>query len=149
MSDADVANASFRLPGAQSWKMRPPIEKVVDLHQVDWRRPQQRRRSLHLFDTALASTGPHFRGDERMRNVRDQIAGNLFGVTVHRRAVDDASACIGESTQHFDERRALTLALADVERLPCAETDDRDLFAAVRNRALDHRLLREVTSDEG
>ncbi|MNH44889.1 hypothetical protein D3C79_1071870 [compost metagenome] len=65
MGDADVADAPSFLPVAQGRQVRPPVQQVVDLHQVDPVGLQQGEGLFHLRDAFFAAPGPHLGGQER------------------------------------------------------------------------------------
>ena len=67
--------------------MRPPVDQIVDLHQIDPLRLQQLERVFHLRDAGVASARPHLGGDERLRmrvRLREQIARDSLGPAIHR-----------------------------------------------------------------
>src|SRR5262249_25311614 len=117
--------------------MRLPLDEVVNLQQVETLAAQQPKRALDLGDASRPAGRPHLGGDPEFvahAEVDGEVADGSFGSTVHGRGIDHASAELDEAPQHVALRPALP-RIADVERLPGAETDGGDGLAAGRNRA--------------
>src|SRR5215471_3536649 len=56
--DADIADAPVFLPAGERIEMRAPVDEIMDLHQIETLRLQERERALHLRDAGGAAAGP-------------------------------------------------------------------------------------------
>ena len=130
-----MADAALRLPILQGLRMRGDVHQVVYLHEVHALDAQALERGLHLLDALVAAAGVDLGGDEQalaQAELGDQVARDRLGGAVHRRGVDDITI---EELQHFAQRCARCRIIADVERLPGAESDFRELHFFLREDA--------------
>ena len=126
--DPEVADRALRLPVAQRGQVRPPVEQVVNLHQIEPRRPEERERTSHLLDAGLSPPGPHFGRDKRaLPRARrgEALPHDCLGAAVHRGAVDHRSAGVEERADDTRQRRDTSAVRRDIERLPGSAPDDR------------------------
>src|SRR6185437_2893768 len=131
--DAEIADAPVVLHPPHAGELRPPIDEVVDLHEIDDVAAEERGRPPHLLDAALLAGGPYLGGEKDLgarAELGDEIAGHAFGAAVHRRAVDHAAAAVDEALHHLAQRLARRGVAADIEGLPGAEPDHRHGLAA-------------------
>jgi hypothetical protein len=87
MRHADIANSAVILPLPQRGQMRPPIDEIVYLHQVDALRSQAPERFFHLPDARIASAGPNFGGDKELvvkLQFGREIPDDAFRLAIHR-----------------------------------------------------------------
>src|SRR5690606_31136124 len=103
----DVAYRTLVFQTAQRAGMRTPVDQIVNLQQVDTRRPQKTHRLLDLRDPLVPTARPDLRGEERLialTQLVNQVARRALRGAVHGRAVDDAGACLVEDFQHIEKR---------------------------------------------
>src|SRR5690606_4767612 len=62
----DVAYRTLVFQTAQRAGMRTPVDQIVNLQQVDTRRPQKTHRLLDLRDPLVPTARPDLRGEERL-----------------------------------------------------------------------------------
>src|SRR5207248_6017193 len=67
VTDAEVPNALRRLPLSERAQMCPPVDQVVDLHEIDATGTQAPERLLHLGEARVAPASPDLgREEERV-----------------------------------------------------------------------------------
>src|SRR5882724_8210507 len=107
--------------------MQLPIEKIVDLHEIDQPVLQQPKRTIDLVKTGLLSTGPHLGRQKRAGAILclcEQIANDAFGRAVHRRGVDDGTAGGEKYLEDREQWSALLRSCADIEGAISAASND-------------------------
>src|SRR5262245_8242867 len=135
--DADVAHTPLRLHRLQCFDVGAPIEKVMDLHQIETLHTPEPARILHLVDSKLLERGPHLAGREERTLVFDAgeaVADHRFGRTIHRRRIDQAPAPIEKGLHYLGAGGAEIFVTADIEGDPGSQADDRNLLTAGRDR---------------
>src|SRR5947208_9489501 len=128
MCHADIANLALLFPLSQRNELSAPIHQIMNLHQIHALRAQALERLLHLADTRLAPTGPHFGRKEKSLTrieLSREIADDVLGSPVHRRGIHDATAEPHEFADDLTPPRALGFRWTNIEGLPGPQTDDR------------------------
>src|SRR5690606_28723677 len=129
----DVAYRTLVFQTAQRAGMRTPVDQIVNLQQVDTRRPQKTHRLLDLRDPLVPTARPALRAEHRLlafTQLVTQFARRALRGGGHGRAVVDAGACLVEDFQHIENRRAVVRVRPDIEGVPRSHPDDRQTFGA-------------------
>ena len=99
---------------------------------LDLRRPPRRGRDPYLVGGEDARRHPE---------LRESVADHLLRRSVHRRRIDEATASLEEVPHDVDTRVSGGPVVADVERDPAAESDDRNPLVRPGNRAHERRVV--------
>src|SRR5882724_6437390 len=123
-----VTDAPLRLPFTQCRQLRLNVDEIVDLHQIDSFRTQERHRTFQRFNSVLLAARPNFRGKKSL--VLDaqrsrQLANHIFGMTIHRRRIDYASAKLYKKRKNVPELSSGVRCKVDIECLPGSQANHR------------------------
>ena len=134
--DPHVPQSPRFLHREESRQVLLPRHQVVDLQQVEARNAPEPARLLDLAGSARARGDPDLAGREELRRTADPVpavADDFLRGAVHRRRVDQPPAVVKEGAHDFGAGLTPCGVVADVERDPAAEADERQTLRARRD----------------